>query len=103
MALPDSRPGPLRNLSDLTPAALITLLVTGVLISAQLIPVGEATVLVRLPADTPALSAAAAADAALVSVPAAGFAVLHGDAGHIRSVLGLAVTWQGAAPCSLKQ
>lgn len=90
------------SISALIPAAMIALSVTAATAGAQLVPSGEATVLVRVSSGTPeaALAAAASADAALVRIPAAGFAVLHGNASHIRTALGLAVVWQGAAACS---
>lgn len=86
---------------ELAPAALLAASVTAALAYAQLVPFGDAMVLVRVPPrPEAALMAAAKAGAALVSTPAPGFAILHGDASRIRAVLGLAVTWQGRAPCS---
>ncbi len=91
---------------DFAPAALIALTVTAALAGAELMPSGDATVLVRVPAGgsgapaDAALRAAAAADAAFVGVPAPGFAVLHGDASRIRAALGLTTAWKGSAPCS---
>ena len=93
---------------DLVPAALLAGTVAAVLAGAELLPLGTATVLVRVAAAAPAdqlataLAAAAAGDAALVSVPAPGFAVLHGDAARIRAALGLTVVWNGAAQCAPK-
>jgi hypothetical protein len=87
--------------TDFLPAILMTSVVTLVLGSLPLLPVGEATVLVRVPPGQPvaALRTAAAAGAVLVSEPAPGFAVLHGDAARIRTVSGLVVTWKGAPAC----
>ena len=87
---------------DLAPAAVISLGVTMATLAAQLLPFGTATVLVRLADAAPAsaLRAAAGADAALVAIPAPGFAVLHGDAARVRAALGLAVLWKGRPPCS---
>jgi hypothetical protein len=89
---------------DLAPPTLLTLVVIGSLAAAQVMPLGVTTVLVRVSDTTTkgALLAAAAADSALVSQPAPGFAVLYGDASHIRNRLGLAVRWQGSAPCGEK-
>jgi hypothetical protein len=87
---------------EVVPAASVSLLVTGALVAAQLLPAGEGTVLVRVAPDegVAALRAAAAADARLVAIPAPGFAVLYGDAARIRRTLGLAVAWKGQAPCT---
>ena len=90
------------NSPGLIPAALIALSVTAMTAGTQLVPFGQATVLVRVSARAPeaALAAAAATDAALVRIPAPGFAVLRGNASRIRALLGLAVVWQGTAACS---
>nr|WP_321984563.1 hypothetical protein [uncultured Lichenicoccus sp.] len=87
---------------ELAPAALIALAVLAGAVGRELLPAGEATVLVRVAPglrEAPLL-AAAGTGAALVAIPAPGFAVLHGNAARIRSVLGLAVVWPGNAPCS---
>ncbi len=75
------------------------------LIGARLLPTGEATLLVRVGKDTQraALVAAAEADASLVGIPASGFAIVHGDAARVRATLGMAVLWNGGAPCSTGQ
>lgn len=88
--------------SDFVPAALSGILVVAALIGARLLPVGEATLLVRLGNDTQAaaLVAAAGADASLVGIPAPGYAIVHGDAARVRATLGVAVLWNGGAPCS---
>lgn len=90
------------KIPELAPAALITLLVTATLAGAQLLPFGQAVLLVRTATDRPAaaVAAASAADASLVTIPAPGFAVLYGDASRVRRALGLAVAWQGKAPCA---
>ena len=85
---------------DLLPAAAIAALVTLSLATARLLPFGVATVLVRAADAATALRVAASADAALVGIPAPGFAVLHGDAARVRAAAGLAVQWKGSAPCS---
>ena len=87
--------------SELVPAAAIAFLVTAGMCGAQLLPFGKAMLLVRTSLDPKAaLTAAAVAGAALVSVPAPGFAVLYGDASHMRGALGFAMPWKGAVPCS---
>lgn len=75
------------------------------LIGARLLPTGEATLLVRVGEGTQgaALVAAAEADASLVGIPAPGFAIVHGDAARVRATLGMAVLWNGGAPCSGSQ
>ena len=90
------------QITEFAPAAFIAFVVVAGSVAAQLLPQGEAVVLVRVPPalrEAP-LIAAARAGAALVAIPAAGYAVLHGDAARIRSISGLAVVWQGTAPCS---
>jgi hypothetical protein len=91
-------------ISEVAPAVLIGLFLTVTAVISQLMPVGDVSVLVRLPdkALDSALASAAAADAALVLIPSPGFAVLHGDAARIRAALGLAVLWKGSAPCSTR-
>jgi hypothetical protein len=86
----------------LVPASLLALLATAALALVQLVPMGQATVLVRLTSAEPlaALTAAALSDAVLLEIPLAGFAVLRGDAARIRAVAGLAVAWRRNAPCS---
>ena len=88
--------------ADLLPAILIAAMTTGATTAMQLLPAGVATVLVRVADRSPAaaLAIAAAADAALVSLPAPGFAVLHGDAARVRAAAGLAILWKGIPPCS---
>jgi hypothetical protein len=90
--------------SEVAPAVLIGLFLTTSVIISQLMPLGEASVLVHLSDKAPnsALAAAAAADATLVVIPSPGFAVLHGDAARIRAVLGMTIVWKGKAPCSTK-
>jgi hypothetical protein len=87
---------------DLLPATAMGLGATLVLALVRLAPSGEVTVLVRLPsaAAGAALAAAASADASLVDEPAPGLAVLHGDGARIRGVVGPALIWNGAFPCS---
>ncbi len=87
---------------DVLPAAALLLLVTGVLAVAHLRPSGAGLFLVRLgPAGVAGLlGSRALADVDLVAIPAPGFAVLHGDAGRIRSVAGLTVAWEGGVACS---
>lgn len=90
--------------SEIVPAAGLSLIVTAVLGALQLMPLGHGLLLVRVRGEDSgaALLAAAAADAALVSVPAPGFAVVYGDASTVRTALGLAVSWKGNASCSPK-
>lgn len=90
--------------SEVAPAVLIGLILTTSVVISQLMPWGEASVLVHLPDKAPssALAAAAAADATFVMTPSPGFAVLHGDAARIRAVLGMTILWKGKAPCSTK-
>ena len=90
------------QIAEFAPAAFIALVVVAGSITAQMLPQGQATLLVRVPPNLreAPLLAAARADAALVAIPAPGYAVLHGDAARIRSVSGLAVVWQGIATCS---
>ena len=90
------------QIAELAPAAFIALIVVAGSMAAQVMPMGQASLLVRVsPAIREApLLAAARAGASLVAIPAPGYAVLHGDAAHIRAVSGLAVVWQGNAPCS---
>ena len=87
---------------ELLPAAMLAGIVTVILCGVQLLPSGRTMLLVRVPVGGPraALVAAAAADAALVSIPAPGFAVLYGDASHVRAALGLVIAWKGRASCS---
>jgi len=87
---------------DLLPSLTLALSVTLVIAGSQLLPGDDAPVLVRLGdgglerlfAD-PGLQ-----DIALLDTPAAGFAVLKGNAGRIRSPLGLTVAWNGKSPCT---
>jgi hypothetical protein len=88
------------SVSDFLPAAALASAVTLVAGALPLLPHGQAVVLARLPVNTIALRAAASADAALVSEPAPGFAVLFGDAGRIRRALGLVVVWHARPLCS---
>ncbi len=76
--------------------------VTALVCAAQLLPFGRTMLLVRVAGDGPgpALAAASVADAALVGMPAPGFAVVYGDASQVRRALGLAVRWKGSALCS---
>jgi hypothetical protein len=87
---------------DLIPAAAIAVATTAAVCAAQLLPFGQTMLLVRVPGDGtgPALVAASVADAALVGLPAPGFAVVYGDASQVRRALGLAVRWKGTASCS---
>src|SRR3954454_2163716 len=97
LAAPDS-------VSDVAPAVLLGLVITVFVAGARLLPLGETTVLVRLPDKTlaAALGAAIAADAIFVTVPTPGFVVLRGKASRIRGALGLAVVWKGKPSCSTK-
>ena len=87
---------------ELVPATLIALVVVAGSVAAQVMPVGEASLLVRVPPDVreAPLLAAASAGATLVAIPASGYAILHGNAARIRAASGLAIVWQGKAPCS---
>ena len=87
---------------EIIPAAMIALSVTATLCVAQLLPFGKTMLLVRVSQAgiATALADASRADAALVGIPAPGFAVLYGDASRVRQALGLAVLWKGKAPCS---
>jgi hypothetical protein len=87
---------------DLAPAMLIGVCLTCAAASTQLVPIGEELLLVRLkdPGPDAALSAALAAEATLVTIPAPGFAVLYGDASRTRAALGLTTLWRGSASCS---
>jgi hypothetical protein len=87
---------------DLVPAAALAVMVTAVVCAAQLLPFGRTMLLVRVLGDDTraALSAASVADAALVGIPAPGFAVLYGDASQVRGALRLAVRWKGIGLCS---
>ena len=87
------------KLSQFAPAGLIALVVTIPLALAQLVPMGDATVLVRVPVNPDAVQAYAHAGALLMTVPAPGYAVLHGDAGRIRAQFGLATLWNGFTQC----
>lgn len=93
---------PLVRVSDVLPAAGLALSVAGMMCALQLMPFGTGLLLVRVPEDGAgsALMAAARADAAFVSSPAHGYAVLYGDASKVRAAVGLAVSWRGQAPCS---
>ena len=82
--------------AEFLPAALIGVTVTLALAAAQLMPQGQATVLVRMPSGRAAATPLAASHAALLSSPAPGYAVLHGDAARIRAAFGAAVLWRGA-------
>lgn len=90
---------------DCAPAIALGVATLLAVMAGRLLPFGEATLLVRVADATPraALAAAAAADAALVDIPRPGFAVLRGDAGHVRAALGLATLWKGLAPCSTQR
>ncbi len=89
---------------DLFLSTALTLCVCGSIAGAHLVPLGRATVLVRVPrSDSMAALKAAESGAALVSLPIPGFAVLRGDAARIRAHLGLTVLWQGVAPCAAVQ
>lgn len=96
MQIPAERPW----LPELVPAAMLGAAVSLVLGAAQLLPTGEAMLLVRAPTAEAALAAADRADAALVGIPAPGFAIVHGDAARIRGALGLAVNWNASARCA---
>lgn len=84
------------------PAALLSVVMLSAILVAQLMPVGRHMLLVRVGQTGPqaAIAAAAAADAALVSEPKAGFAVVFGDAATIRRSFGIAVLWNGDPSCS---
>ena len=88
--------------SDLLPAALLALLLAIVSATAQMLPFGQADLLIRVPDPShgSALLLAARSGATLISLPAPGFAVLHGDAAQVRAASGLAVVWKGRAACS---
>ena len=90
---------------DLLPSAALALSVTLAIAGSQLLPGDDAPVLVRLgDAGIERLFAdPVLQDVALVDTPAPGFAVLKGDAGRIRSSLGLTVAWNGKTPCSPNQ
>jgi hypothetical protein len=90
------------RVSEIIPAAGLALSVTAILCGLQLMPFGKGMLLVRVHGENPgsALMAAAIADAAFVSSPAPGFAVVYGEASKVRTALGLAVPWKGNAPCS---
>jgi hypothetical protein len=87
--------------SEIIPAAGLAVAVTTVLCGLQLVSFGQGMLLVHVRGDDlkSALMAAALADAALVSIPAPGFAVIYGDATKASTALGLAVPWKGSAPC----
>ena len=89
--------------SDLLPAALLAFLLAIVSATARMLPFGQADLLIRVPdaSHVSALLLAARAGAALKSLPAPGFAVLHGDSAQIRAASGLAVIWKGKSPCSI--
>ncbi len=98
-----SMPVPLSvRVSEIIPAAGLALSVTTILCGLQLMPSGIGMLLVRVHGDDArsALMAAAMADAAFVSSPAPGFAVVYGEASKVRTALGLAVPWKVNAPCS---
>jgi hypothetical protein len=82
------------------PAALIALCAALVPATAALLPMGETMMVVRVAPDGGAARAAAAAGAALVRVPAPGYAVLWGDAARARRALGLVADWKGIGPCT---
>ena len=86
---------------DLIPAATIALSVIAILGGAELLPVGKDMLLVRVSDRTPVagLIAAASADAAYISSPAPGFAVLYGQSAQIRAAYGFAVRWRGFGLC----
>ena len=90
------------RISEIIPAAGLTLSATAILCGLQLVPFGKGMFLVRVDGQdsNSALMAAAMADAAFVSTPSPGFAVLYGEASRIRTAVGLAVSWKGDAPCS---
>jgi hypothetical protein len=81
---------------------MVGVLAAAVLCAAELLPFGKAMLLVRLPSEgvEAALTAAAFADAAFVSIPAPGYAVIYGDASQVRGALGLAVSWKGTNLCA---
>jgi len=80
---------------DLAPALVLALFTVGATAAARLRPGGEGPVLVR--ADG---GAAWPPGAALVDLPAPGFAVLRGDLAAIRAAFGPAVPWRAASPCA---
>jgi hypothetical protein len=84
------------------PALALASAATFVLLWASLVPSGTATMLARLPStqQNAAIVAAADADAALLSAPRPGYAVLRGDATKIRHALHFAIGWEGAAGCA---
>ncbi len=88
--------------SEILPAVGLALSVTAMIGAMQLMPLGEGLLLVRVGDEDPrsALMTAAKAGAALVSIPAPGFAVVYGDAARVRKAVGLAVTWKGNALCA---
>jgi hypothetical protein len=86
--------------SDLLAPFLITTFTGAAMALAQCLPLGSATVLIRAATPDMALALAARSGAALVALPAPGFAVLHGDAARIRGNAGRTTLWQGAAQCS---
>lgn len=90
------------RVSEVIPAAGLALSVTAILCGLQLMPSGTGMLLVRVHGEESrsALMAAAMADAAFVSIPAPGFAVIYGEASKVRTALGLAVLWKGNASCS---
>jgi hypothetical protein len=87
---------------DLLPGFLIAAFSGAALAAGQCLPLGTATVLVRTPSPQTALALAASSGAALVAMPAPGFAVLHGNATRIRANAGFTFLWQGATACSAR-
>ncbi len=86
---------------ELAPALGLAVIVTGALCAAQLRPTGTQMLLVRADDEGSAVAAASASGAALVGVPAPGYAVLYGDAARVRQAAGLAVPWRrGALGCA---
>lgn len=82
------------------PAMAIGVLVIGGVAAQRLLPTGEGQLLVRAPGGVAALiDKAGRAGAAIMAVPAEGFAILHGDAARIRAELGPAVKWEGRFGC----
>ena len=90
------------RVSEIIPASGLALSVIATLCGLQLMPFGKGMYLVRVDGEDPgsALMAAATANAALVSNPAPGFAVVYGEASEVRTALGLALPWKGNPPCS---
>jgi hypothetical protein len=90
--------------SELIPAVGLALFVMTFLCGLQIFPVGNKMLLVRVRNDEArsVLMMAGMADVALVAIPAPGLAVVYGEASKVRTAFGLAITWNGNAPCSPK-